>query len=76
MSDFVNSTSDNRVVNNVMRHAYRVLTEDEKKTMQTVKDVGKEFYDYLESIGSSRELSLAKTKIGEAVMWAVKHVTA
>jgi len=76
MSDFVNSTSDNRVVNNVMRHAYRVLTEDEKKTMQTVKDVGKEFYDYLESIGSSRELSLAKTKIEEAVMWAVKHVTA
>ena len=76
MSDFVNSTSDNRVVNNVMRHAYRVLTEDEKKTMQTVKDVGKEFYDYLESIGSSRELSLAKTKIEEPVMWAVKHVTA
>lgn len=29
----------------------------------------------IDSIGQSRELSLAKTKIEEAVMWAVKHVT-
>ncbi|MGJ3625937.1 Acb2/Tad1 domain-containing protein [Sphingomonas sp. MMS24-JH45] len=26
--------------------------------------------------GSSRELSIARTKTEEAVMWAVKHVTA
>jgi len=27
-------------------------------------------------LGNNRELSLAKTKIEEAVMWAVKHITA
>lgn len=43
----VESTSDERTVNNTMRHQYRTLSEAEK----------------------------AKTKIEEAVMWAVKHIT-
>jgi hypothetical protein len=34
-----------------------------------------EFHNYIEALGQSRELSLAKTKIEEAVMWAVKHIT-
>ena len=72
----VDSTSDARTVNNVMRHAYRVLTDDEKATMQKIKDDGLAMHDYFTSIGTSRELSIAKTKIEEAVMWAVKHVTA
>lgn len=74
----VNSTSDERTVNNVMRHAYRVLSDDEKSNMQKVKDDGLAFHNFLTEIGqglSSRELSLAKTKIEEAVMWAVKHIT-
>lgn len=74
----VDSTSDDRVVNNVMRHEYRVLTAGEKIDMQVVKDLGRTFHEYLEGMGSprpSRELSLAKTKIEEAVMWAVKHIT-
>lgn len=69
------SASDERVVNNVMRHEYRVLTSDEKTDMKHIKDLGLEFHDLMEVIGSSRELSLAKTKIEEAVMWAVKHIT-
>ena len=69
------STSDERVVNNVMRHEYRVLSETEKQAMRLVKDVGVEFWKGLDAMGSSRELSLAKTKIEEAVMWAVKHIT-
>lgn len=71
----VNSTSDARVVNNVMRHAYRVLSDEEKGQMQKIKDMGADFYAECDKIGQSRELSLAKTKIEEAVMWAVKHVT-
>lgn len=71
----VDSTSDERTVNNVMRHQYRVLTDAEKQTMQAVKDKGLELHDLIESIGASRELSLAKTKTEEAVMWAVKHLT-
>jgi hypothetical protein len=72
----VNSTSDDRTVNNVMRHAYRVLTDAEKAAMQKIKDDGLAFHEFIGSLGQSRELSLAKTKVEEAVMWAVKHITA
>ena len=72
----VNSTSDQRTVNNVMRHAYRVLTEEEKAAMQKIKDDGLAMVEFFDSLGSSREMSLAKTKVEEAVMWAVKHLTA
>ena len=71
----VDSTSDERTINNVMRHEYRVLSDEEKIVMKAVKDVGLEFITALDGIGSSRELSLAKTKIEEAVFWAVKHIT-
>jgi hypothetical protein len=72
----VDSTSDERTINNVMRHGYRVLSDAEKEQMQRLKDDGLAFWELIDSIGQSRELSLAKTKVEEAVMWAVKHVTA
>lgn len=75
MTETVPSTSDARTVNNVMRHAYRVLTDAEKTQMQAIKDEGLKFHEMVDGIGQSRELSIAKTKIEEAVMWAVKHVT-
>jgi hypothetical protein len=71
----VDSTSDARTVNNVMRHAYRVLSDVEKAAMQKLKDDGLAFHDYINGLGVSREVSIAKTKIEEAVMWAVKHIT-
>lgn len=71
----IDSTSDERTVNNVMRHEYRVLSDQEKVQMKTLKDMGLLFYAYIDEVGTSRELSLAKTKIEEAVMWAVKHIT-
>jgi len=85
MSDQFDSASDQRVCNNnIMRHAYRVLTDDEKAMMQALKDLGLDFVQLLHAIGdtdpsgdrqASRELALAQTKIEEAVMWAVKHIT-
>lgn len=84
MNDSVSSTSDGRTVNNVMRHTYRKLTDDEKLQMQAVKDAGLRLIELLHLVGdtdpagermASRELSLAQTKIEEAVMWAVKHIT-
>ena len=78
------STSDRREVNNIMRHEYRVLTDSEKHLMQKVKDHGLEFVEMLHGVGgtptgsdrqATRELALAQTKIEEAVMWAVKHIT-
>lgn len=72
----VDSASDDRTVNNTMRHAYRVLSDAEKANMQAIKDEGLRFHDLVSGMGNSRELALAKTKIEEAVMWAVKHITA
>lgn len=59
-----------------MRHQYRVLGEDEKALMALLKDKGLEFHNILDGMKGSREISLAKTKIEEAVMWAVKSITA
>jgi len=75
MTNMINSASDERTTNNVMRHEYRVLEQYEKDLMKEVKDLGLRFHELLESIGPSREISLAKTKNEEAVMWAVKHIT-
>jgi hypothetical protein len=72
----VESTADDRVVNNTVRHQYRVLNDAEKANMLAVKDEGLKFLELVSGLGNSREVSLAKTKIEEAVMWAVKHITA
>ena len=69
------STSDKRTTNNVMRHEYRVLTDQEKQQMKDLKDQALQLHALLGTMGESRELSLAKTKIEEAVMWGVKHIT-
>lgn len=79
-SENESSTGDERTKNNVMRHEYRVLSDLEKAQMKEIKDAGLSFLQQLDEIaafgsGGSRELSLAKTKIEEAVMWAVKHIT-
>jgi hypothetical protein len=71
----IDSTSDERVVNNVVRHEYRVLSTEEKLMMRSLKDEGLRFIELCDEAGSSRELSIAKTKMEEAVMWAVKAIT-
>ena len=79
----VDSCSDERVTNNVMRHEYRVLSDLEKNQMKGLKDSGLSFVNLISAIGgtqqgqmqASRELAMAQTKIEEAVMWAVKHIT-
>ncbi len=72
----VHSASDDRTANNAVRHTYRVLSDAEKQQMVDLKDLGAAFIAKCEEIGGSRELSLAKTNAEQAVMWAVKHVTA
>lgn len=79
VTDKVDSASDDRTANNgpdTVRHNYRVLNDQEKANMVAVKDKGKEFLDLLETLKPTRENSLAKTKVEEAVMWAVKSITA
>lgn len=75
----VSSASDDRVANNssnAMRHNYRVLSDEEKAKMVAIKDKGHELLDLIGSCGGGREYALAKTKTEEAVMWAVKGLTA
>lgn len=75
----IESTSDQRAVNNTVRHQYRVLSDREKEQVESIKDAGADFLqllDFIATQGSNgRELSLARTRVEEAVMWAVKHVT-
>ncbi len=75
MPDRIESTEDARVGSSPVRHQYRVLSEQEKLQVSAIKDAGQDFLDTLPR-ETSRELSIARTKIEEAVMWAVKHVTA
>ena len=59
----------------VMRQEYRPLTNQEKDSMSTVKQLAQILYNCIDNLGESRELSLSKTKEEEAVMWATKHLT-
>lgn len=76
MTDQVPSESDARTVNNTVRHNYRVLTEAEKARMVEIKDLAAAFLALIDDTGTGREYSLAKTKVEEACMWAVKALTA
>jgi hypothetical protein len=77
MSEHVSSTSDDRIANNTMRHQYRVLSSIEKEVMVKIKDDGLAFLELIDTmVPKGREASLAKTKIEEAVIWAVKGLTA
>jgi len=76
MTDFVKSQDDDRTANNAVRHNYRILSDAEKAQMVDLKDLGAAFIAKCKEIGNSRELSLAVTNAEQAVMWAVKHVTA
>lgn len=75
MTQHVDSASDDRTANNAVRHTYRVLSEAEKAQMVAIKDAGAALLNLIAETGSSRELSIARTKTEEAVMWAVKHIT-
>lgn len=55
---------------------YRSLTALERERMFAVKEKGKEFLDLIDTLGESEELMVAKRRLEEAVMWAVKHIAA
>lgn len=58
-----------------VRSTHRQLTPEEQSAVQGVKLSGLAFLDVLDSLSPGRETALAKTKIEEAVMWAVKGIT-
>lgn len=87
----VHSASDDRTANNAVRHKYRVLSDAEKAQMVAIKDKGAEFLALIDTLRTpdepagedgmvcmtfDRELIIASERVEEAVMWAVKHITA
>jgi len=58
-----------------VRREHRELHPTEKAAVAAVKDLGQKLADMCDTLGSSRELSIARTRAEEAVMWAVKHIT-
>lgn len=73
--NFVDAAKDERIVNNTLRHQYKILNNEEKAAMLAIKDLGLNFLTAIDKCGQKREYSIAKTKIEEAVMWAVKGIT-
>lgn len=54
----------------------RTLTNEERLAVQIVKDYGQMMLEVIDRyVHPSREASLAKTKVEECVMWAVKGIT-
>lgn len=85
----VPSARDDRTVNNTdaVRHNYRVLNDAEKAQMVAIKDVGATFIARIDELrGKQRPqsyhidddymLNIAQQRVEEAVMWAVKAITA
>ncbi len=68
------TTSEN-TMSDVMRQTYRQLSTGASAAILEIKQDAAALYSKLESLGSSRELSLAKTKLEEVVMWATKHLS-
>lgn len=76
MADQIDSTSDERTVNNTVSHKYRVLSEVEKKAMTHIKDMGLGLIRTIEAnIQDGRETNIAVERVEEAVMWAIKGLT-
>lgn len=55
--------------------AERLLSGEEKMQVKEIKDIEADFIRLCQRIGKSRELSLAITKMEEAVFWSTRHVT-
>ena len=61
-------------VEDVMRAEPRKLSLEELASIEEIKEVGNDFYAMLHSLGDSREIEMAKLKLEECVMWAVKGI--
>lgn len=59
----------------VRNNQLKPLSEETLAQINAIKETGMAMFDCFAQFESSRELSLARTKLEEAVMWATKSVT-
>jgi hypothetical protein len=62
----------------VFHAQYRELSDNEKSLMEEIKLKAGDLYNLFENVATTdngREIALAKTKLEESVMWAVKGLT-
>ena len=60
------------------RREYRPLTDAEKKALEDLKvkaEELEELFNLYNTPDMAREMALAKTKLEESIMWAVKAIT-
>lgn len=57
------------------RRDQRKLSQTETETVHGIRELAQELYDRIDMIGPSREIDLAKARLEECVMWAVKAVS-
>jgi len=62
-------------MSDVMRQEYRQLNHIEQGVLTELKQQAAVLYALIDGCGHDRELSLAKTRLEECVMWAVKSIT-
>lgn len=61
---------------NTFRTEYRSLSEDEKFRIAQIKSAAEVIDDHFRKAGlDGAAVALAKTKLEESVMWAVKGIT-
>ena len=69
------STSDERTQNNTFRQQYRKLTDLETMQVEEIKAKAEALLQAIDAPRPGREMSLAKTRLEECVMWAIKGIT-
>lgn len=60
---------------NIFIKEYLKLNEVDNSHVQFVKEYAESLYTLLDNLDHNRETALAKTKLEECVMWAVKGIT-
>lgn len=60
-------------MSDIFRKEYKPLSDAAKQRMADVKNKAQELYDLIGD--GTREMALARTKLEESVMWAVKSIT-
>lgn len=57
------------------RARHRVLSDEERAFLDELKSAATALWDLIELVDAPREKALARTKLQESIMWAVRGVT-